>query len=221
MNQLTFTQLTPAQQDSVLLELHGRGYNYTQLHRITGLSVSWIRRRVLNLGVTPHPGARPLPVPASQIAKEYQAGASIETLAKRYDSYYKQIRNTLLDEGVELRPSTRPKNPDLKQPPPNPGPLFKKLYVEDDRTMAEIMAEYDITYRQLRNRLREQDVTIRERGPQPIEEPAPQEMIDDYAVMDFKAMGLKYHMDRVTMSRRLALAGVEIRKPGRPRRNRH
>jgi hypothetical protein len=105
-----------------------------------------------------------------------------------------------------------------KPVPPNPGPLFKRLYTEQGRTLAEIMAEYYVSYRRLRGYLQAEHVAFREQRPRPISEPATREMIDDYARMGLKAMALKYHMDRTTLSLRLHLAGVEIRKPGRPRK---
>jgi hypothetical protein len=118
LNQHTFDQLSHDQQDNVLRELHDRGFTYTQLHHLTGLSTSWVRRRVLKLGVTPRPrrGPRPLSVPPHQVAKDYKAGASIEGLAEKYDSYYKQVRQALLDEGVVLRPSTKAKPYSHPQP---------------------------------------------------------------------------------------------------------
>jgi hypothetical protein len=109
LNQHTFDQLTHEQQNNVLRELHDRGFTYTQLHHITGLST------------TPHPrrGPRPLSVPPHQVAKDYKAGASIENLAEKYDSYYKQIRDTLLDEEVELRPRYI-RAPKTRAPDPQP-----------------------------------------------------------------------------------------------------
>lgn len=110
MDKLTFKQLTRDEQDRVLRALYAEGCNYPQLHEQTGLSETWVRRRLINLGVEVRrrpPAARPLSVPASQIAEDYNNGDSIQTLAERYDSYYKQIRQTLIDQGVVLRPSTK------------------------------------------------------------------------------------------------------------------
>lgn len=108
--------------------------------------------------------------------------------------------------------------PDRKPLPPDPGPLFEKLYVLGRWTLREITWEYDISYRQLRNLLLDQGVTFRRAVPRDIVEPATPEMVDDYAKMSLNGMKAKYHMDRSTIVRRLRLAGVEIRSKGRPRR---
>jgi hypothetical protein len=109
LDPLVFNQLKFEQQNDVLRQLYAKGFNYRQLHEIVGLSPSWIRRRLIGMHVRVRPRRppRPLTVPVSQIVAEYNAGASIETLAERHDSYFKQIRQTLLTEGVQLRPSTK------------------------------------------------------------------------------------------------------------------
>jgi hypothetical protein len=75
---------------------------------LTGHSYSWTRRRLVDAGVELRGRSRrPCPVPVSQLAAEYEKGASIITLVERYDLYYKRVRELLLSHGVTLRPSTK------------------------------------------------------------------------------------------------------------------
>ncbi|MEV6644773.1 helix-turn-helix domain-containing protein [Amycolatopsis sp. NPDC051371] len=110
----TFADLTRDQQDDLLAEVYARGASLAELARLSGLSYSWLRRRLLNAGVElrSRPAPRESPVPAEILVEEYRAGASILTLAEKHGLYYKRVRELLLREGVELRPSTRAKSED-------------------------------------------------------------------------------------------------------------
>jgi lambda repressor-like predicted transcriptional regulator len=107
----TFADLTHDQQDNLLAEVYARGASLADLSRLSGLSYSWLRRRLLKSGVElrSRPGPRESPVPSENLVEEYQAGASILALAEKHGLYYKRVRDLLLREGVELRPSTRAK----------------------------------------------------------------------------------------------------------------
>jgi lambda repressor-like predicted transcriptional regulator len=109
-----FADLTHDQQDNLLAEIYTRGASIAELSRLTGLSYSWLRRRLLKAGVElrARPGPRESPVSPDILVGEYQAGASILALAERHGLYYKRVREILLHEGVELRPSTRAKPED-------------------------------------------------------------------------------------------------------------
>jgi hypothetical protein len=110
----TFADLTHDQQDNLLAEVYARGASLAELARLSGLSHSWLRRRLLKAGVElrSRPGPRESPVPPAKLVEEYRAGASILTLAETHGLYYKRVRELLLGEGVELRPSTRAKPDD-------------------------------------------------------------------------------------------------------------
>jgi hypothetical protein len=110
----TFADLTHEQQDDLLAEVYSRGASLADLARLSGLSYSWLRRRLLKAGVElrSRPGPRESPVPSETLVDEYRAGASILTLAEKHGLYYKRVREILLREGVELRPSTRAKRED-------------------------------------------------------------------------------------------------------------
>jgi|tagenome__1003787_1003787.scaffolds.fasta_scaffold20174890_1 hypothetical protein len=110
----TFDDLTHDQQDDLLAEVYTRGASLTELAQLSGLSYSWLRRRLLKAGVElrSRPAPRESPVPPETLVEEYRAGASILGLAEKHGLYYKRVRELLLREGVELRPSTRGKPTD-------------------------------------------------------------------------------------------------------------
>ncbi|MFJ7210729.1 helix-turn-helix domain-containing protein [Amycolatopsis sp. NPDC098790] len=110
----TFADLTHDQQDDLLADLYAGGSSLAELARMSGLSYSWLRRRLLKAGVELRSRSRPResPVPPETLAEEYRAGTSILALAETYGLYYKRVRELLLLEGVELRPSTRAKRED-------------------------------------------------------------------------------------------------------------
>ncbi|MEU0793831.1 helix-turn-helix domain-containing protein [Amycolatopsis sp. NPDC005961] len=110
----TFADLTHDQQDNLLAELYARGASLAELARMSGLSYSWLRRRLLKAGVELRSRAAPResPVAPGILADEYRAGVSILAIAEKHGLYYKRVRELLLREGVELRPSTRAKPDD-------------------------------------------------------------------------------------------------------------
>ncbi|ADJ48094.1 hypothetical protein AMES_6269 [Amycolatopsis mediterranei S699] len=97
------------ERDSDLVRAYERGTSIGELAERTGLSYTWMRRRLINAGaeLRPRPVAKACPVPIEQLADEYRAGASILQLAKTHGLYYKRVRELLLDHEVPLRPSTR------------------------------------------------------------------------------------------------------------------
>jgi hypothetical protein len=107
-----FADLTHEQQNNVLAELYADGASLADLARTTGLSYSWVRRRLRKAGVElrSRQGPRECPVPAEVLIAEYQAGESILAISERHGLYYKRVRELLLQQGVELRPSTRAKS---------------------------------------------------------------------------------------------------------------
>lgn len=85
-------------------------------------------------------------------------------------------------------------------------------------SIADLVEEYAASYRQIRGLLLTTGVKLRPGHRRPTTEPATQEMIDDYKTMGYRQMGKKYKIDRVTLIRRLQLAGVQPRPVGRPRK---
>lgn len=204
--------------DTQMLELWEQGVAVKAIADGAGLDIGWTYRRLKRAGADVGPTPRPCPIPTEQLAAEYRAGASILVLARRHGLYYKRVRNLLLAFGVELRPSTKPA-PDVgpKPVPPNPGPIFRQLYVESNLTLQEIMAEYAIGYRKLRKFLSGEGVTFRAPHPRTTKLlPATRSMVRDYAGMSLKAVAAKHHLPTAELRERLTLAGVEIRQRGRP-----
>lgn len=93
--------------DAQLAEIYERGASVKAIADATGLTVSWTYRRLKRAGIDVVRPRRECLVSAERLAEEYLAGASISMLAERHGSYYKQVRQLLLEHGVVLRPSTR------------------------------------------------------------------------------------------------------------------
>jgi AraC-like DNA-binding protein len=102
---------SPADRDRRLVRAYELGASIDELAKQTGLSYTWMRRRLHNAGaeLRRRPTPKACPIPLDQLAQEYRAGASIMQLARTHGLYYKRVRELLLGFGVQLRPSTRAK----------------------------------------------------------------------------------------------------------------
>jgi hypothetical protein len=104
-----------------------------------------------------------------------------------------------------------------KPVPPNAGPYFKKLYVDDERSLMNIKNEHEgLSYRRLRQYLQDEGVEFRERPRRKQRLPATAEMILDHSRIGLMKTARKYRINPPILRERLELAGVEIRKRGRP-----
>lgn len=100
-----FGELAHGQQSHALRTLWAAGKTVRDLEEITGLSETWLYRRLRKLDIDlRRPPRRPLAVPEQQIVDEYNDGDSIRSLAERHESYYRQIRDVLVENRVPLRP---------------------------------------------------------------------------------------------------------------------
>jgi len=99
-------------QEDPWVRAYNLGTSIGELAQQSGLSYTWMRRKLIDAGaeIRRRPKPRRCPVPVDQLAAEYYAGQSIKRLAEAHGLYYKRVRNLLLDHGVQLRPSTRTKS---------------------------------------------------------------------------------------------------------------
>lgn len=117
---------------------------------------------------------------------------------------------------METQASSRPDEDTRKPVPENPGPLFKRLYLGDKRSLKSIIREYDISQRKLQDYLRAEDVTFRPPGRPATGlraglKPATPRMIERYHSMSLNKAAKQSVMPPLVMLRRLLLADVPLR----------
>ncbi|SDU39063.1 helix-turn-helix domain-containing protein [Amycolatopsis keratiniphila] len=93
----------------------------------------------------------------AELARLYNGGETIESLAKRFALSYQKVRTTLLATGVTLRP------PKIPLPPTPPGLVNAYL---DGRSIRQLAAIHGMSYNQTRRILLAEGITLRPRGRQ-------------------------------------------------------
>lgn len=81
-----------------------RGVPVKELRLVTGIDERAIRERLRQAGVELTKWTRREDLDASELAEQYEAGASLDDLAEQTDSSFGTVRRLLLGAGVELRP---------------------------------------------------------------------------------------------------------------------
>ncbi|UMP07112.1 helix-turn-helix domain-containing protein [Amycolatopsis sp. EV170708-02-1] len=88
----------------------------------------------------------------AELARLYNDGATIESLAKRYALSYQKVRTTLLAAGVTLRP------PKIQLPPTPPGLVNAYLA---GRSIRQLAAIHGMSYNQTRRILLAEGIVLR------------------------------------------------------------
>jgi hypothetical protein len=106
---------------------------------------------------------------------------------------------------------------DTRNPlPENPGPLLKRLYVDEKRSLKNIMQQYQVSQRRLQGYLRAEGVAFRPPGrprvgPRADLRPATPRMVERYHSMSLNKASKRAHVPPLVMLKRLQLADVRLR----------
>lgn len=101
-----------------------------------------------------------------QLAKQYRNGATLTELSVNHQLGLPQVRQALVDEGVEIR-----KKGGSAPFDPNRADQMKRMYLEEEKTLQQIGDEFGVSRERVRQILRDNGVESLGRRERPRQEP--------------------------------------------------
>jgi len=210
------TRLTPELLHRLYVE---EGLSAAQVAERVGGDGNRVRAALVRAGIPRRPRTRPLrPVNATRqdlVDRYVDQRASLDELAREYGTSVNQVRLRLRAEGIR-RPLPPPPVP--KPPPPEE---LRRFYVEEGRTLAQLVAHYHVGRDRVRGWLIDAGITVAPRTSRAHRRQLPVDQMSEWYWEDgCTAADIAERLDTTVnlVLRALHDAGVRVRLGG-PRRD--
>jgi predicted DNA-binding protein (UPF0251 family) len=196
------------------------GLSTIEIARRTGMSSSGVHAALLRAGIPRRPLAGPeLPIDDRTLERLYVTErVELEQLAARFEVAPWAVRRRLREAGI-VRPSGLPPGGDRPKPPHNE---LERQYVDEQATLSELAAHYEVTARTVRRWLEACGIQVRPQPPTAGTRPAEpltlsrDELWDLYVNQGLTAAQIAQQvgMSKNTVTTALHAQRIPVRSPG-------
>lgn len=145
-----------------------------------------------------------------RVIEEYKT-LGLQKIAKKHNTNYNVIREILIINGIEIKPSRRK----IRQFTEEEKKQIVKLYIDGIGIM-NLASMYSIDHNRIREFLIEAGVNVSKKGryKKVFPEDIIREIVNDYEIMSMSAIAQKYNSSNTKIREVLIEAGVDIRVRG-------